>query len=197
MPENQENAQLVQAILEKTWDELETLEHAGYLLFPDTLRRRKRDGTWEEIPVTLRVPREPETRRARVQARQWAKEEGLDPQLDPDVFDNMDTMCILAMAIRNATPPHEPWEPDPKVLESKYDRPCLDAMWAKLEALRTVIDPRPNQLSEEDIAAVIASIASTRTTVPLAVFAGAAQNSCVVSMAEQLMSLLGSKSSSV
>lgn len=183
-----DNAALVEAILSKNWEELQTMEFAGYLLFPEELQRRRKDGTFESIPVMLRVPREHEMRKARVQARQWAKDEGLVPELDPDLFDNMDTMCTLALAIRNITEPHEPFEPDPKRLEQVYDRVCLDALWGKLEAYRTVLDPRPDTLSETETMAVIAAVAKVGNLVPLAAFGGRSQNSLVVSMARQLVS---------
>ena len=189
-----ENAKLLQNILSKKWEDFEAEEHADYLLFPEDLIKRKKDGSFEKTPVMIRVPREHEMRKARIRARGWAKNEGLDPELDPDLFDNMDSMCILAVAIRNTTPPYEPYEPDPERLERVYDRVCLDALWTKLEAYRQVIDPRVANLSEEETLAMIGVIAKARNVVPLAALGGASQNSFVVTMAVRLQSLLVSKS---
>lgn len=183
---------LIAAVLEKSWEELEALEYQDQLLFPFEIKRR-RAKDWEIIPVMLKVPREVDIRRARVRARVWAKEAKLDPELDPLLFDNMDTMCVLADAIRNVAAPHEPWEPFPEKLESLYDRPSLDAVWAQLDALKTVIDPRPDFLTEDQLLAVIGAVAKARNIVPLAAFAGESQNSCVVTMAIRLQSSLDSK----
>ena len=187
-----DSGSLIQAVLEKSWEELEALEYQDQLLFPfDIKRRRLKD--WESIPVLLKVPREVDLRKARIRARAWAKEAKLDPDLDPLMFDNMDSMCVLADAIRNVEAPHEPWEPFPEKLESLYDRPSLDAVWAQLEALKTVIDPRPDLLTEEQLLTVIGAVAKARNIVPLAAFAGESQNNCVVTMAVRLKGFLESK----
>lgn len=195
MPLKGSAEEIIAAILAKDWSELKAIEHADRLLFPETLLKLKADGSFESIPVCLRVPREFEIRRARVQARKWAAEEDLDPELDPELFDNLDTLCLLAIAIRNATEPFEPWEPDPKRLDRNYDKPCLEALWAKIDAYRSVIDPRVEELDETETTMMIAAIAASRNVVPLAGCAGSAQNNFVVSMADQLQTLLGSKSS--
>lgn len=195
MPLKSSAEDIIATILTKDWGELKALEHAERLLFPETLLKLKKDGTFEEIPICLRVPREPELRKARIDARKWATDEGLDPELDPDLFDNLETLCTLSVAIRNATDPHEPWEPDPKRLERCYDKPSLEALWAKIDAYRSVIDPRVSELDENDTLTLIAAVASSRNVVPLAGLGGSAQNSFVVSMAIQLQSYLESKSS--
>ncbi len=188
-----DSAQLISVVLKKTWDELEAIEQdGGQMLFPFDLQRRTSKG-WEAVPVLLKVPREPDTRKARVLAREWAKKEKLDPELDPEIFSNMDTMVLLSICIRNVAPPHEPWEPFPDKLESLYDRPSLDAAWAQIDALKMVVDPRPHDISEEEMFGVIAAVAKARNIVPLAAFAGESQNSCVVFMAQRLMTLLQPK----
>lgn len=186
---------IIADVLAKSWDELKAFEFADRLLFPETLLKLKADGTFESIPICLRIPREHELRKARVDARKWAADEGLDPELDPTLFDDMDTICTLSIAIRNATAPHEPWEPDPRRLERNYDKPSLEALWAKVEAYRTVIDPRVDELDEDDTLTLIAAIAAMKNIVPLAGFAGSAQNSFIVSMAVQLQTFQQSKSS--
>ena len=196
MPLKGSAEEIVATILAKDWSELETLEHADRLLFPDGVMKLKRDGSFERIPIAIRVPREHELRKARLAARKWAADEQLDPELDPEMFDNLDTLCTLSIAIRNATPPHEPWEPDPKRLERNYDKPSLEAVWAKIDAYRSIIDPRVEELDEDETLTLIAAVAAGRNVVPLAVYAGSAQNTFVVSMAVQLLSFLESKSSS-
>jgi hypothetical protein len=185
---------LVKAILDKKWEDLEAEEYAEYLLFPDELLKRKKDGSFERTPIMIRVPREPESRKARLDARAWASREGLDPALDSDLFDNMDTMCLLSVAIRNTSEPFEAYEPDPKRLERVYDRPCLDAIWAKIGAYRSVLDPRPNALNEDETLAVIGVVARTRNITPLAALGGESQNNLIVTMAVQFVTSQANKS---
>jgi hypothetical protein len=190
-----DSKRLISIVLDKDWEELEAIEQdGGRLLFPFSIQKKTVKG-WEAVPVMLRVPREADTRRARSKAREWAKREKLDPELDPELFSNMDTMCMLADAIRNVAEPHEPWEPFPDKLEELYDRPSLDAVVAYIDALKTTIDPRPHDISEEETWGVIAAVAKARNIVPLAAFAGESQNNCVVTMATELMRLRQLKSS--
>lgn len=183
-------------ILAKTWDELEVLEHAGYLLFRDVLQRRRTDGTFEKIPIRLRVARDNELRDARKEARVICEQDGLDPKLDPDLFDNVDTVCILARCIRNDTAPHEPMVPDPRDLEKLYDRASLKHLWARVEVYGELVNPRPEKISEADMFLMVAAIARERNIGPLAVFGSRAQNSYIISTAVLLQSLVDSKSSS-
>jgi hypothetical protein len=184
---------IIAAILAKDWSELEAFEHCERMLFPESLLKIKADGTFESIPICIRVPRENELRKARVAARKWAAEEELDPELDPDLFDNLDTICTLSQSIRNATPPHEPWEPDPKRLERNYDKASLEALWAKIDAYRSIVDPRVEELDADETALMIAAIATGRNVAPLAGLGGSAQNHLVVTMACRLESLEESK----
>jgi len=182
-----------QELLDMTWGELEAIEFNDRLLFPHTIVRIRAGGKREKIPVMLRVPREPETRAARIKAREWAQDIGLNPQLDPDLFDNLDTMVVLADAIRNTAAPHEPWVPDPRELEAQYDRPSLEAAWARLEALRRVIDPRTDELDEESFLALVAMIAKKAEIDPLVALDSDGQTSFIVRMAVRLQSYQESK----
>jgi hypothetical protein len=187
---------VVEQLLGKSWGELEVLEHYGYLLFPDSIYKRKKDGTFDEIKVCLRVPRQHELRKARVEARRIAMEDGLDLDRDKDLFNDLETICILSMAIRNRATPHESMIPEPRELERDYDRACLMQIWAKLDALHQVVDPAPHKISEEEMFALIAAIAKDRSISPLAVYAADSQANFVIFTASLLASFLVSKSSS-
>lgn len=178
------------------WDDLEVVEHADSLLFPDVLVRRTSSGEWEETPVMLRPARERDLRQARVEARALAKKERIDEKDDRDLFVSLECMCVLARCIRNSTAPYEPWEPDPISLERRYDRACLQHMWTKLDKLSDVLNPAPNQLSSGEIVALIVAIAKARHLGPLVVYGPGAQTSFVVSMADLLLNLVGRKLSS-
>lgn len=175
-------------------EEADVLEHADYLLFPAEILKRRSKGEFERIPVRLRVPREPEMRKARVKAYAIMKEDKLDPHQDRDLFSNVETFCILSDCIRNATPPHEPYEPDPRGLESRYDKASLMAIWARLDALAKIVDPRPSDLSTMEVMALIAAIAKESNIGPLAVYGSHAQASLVVTMAKLCAISLDSKS---
>lgn len=183
-------------LMTKDWGELEVLEHADHLLFPEKLIRRKADGGWDETDIMLRVPRDPDMRQARVEARAWAASAGIDEKRDRDLFETMENMCILAASIRNSSAPYEPWEPDPKILEKRYDKVCLRRLWERLDKLNDILNPNPDQLSAPEIVALIIAIAKARHLGPLVVYGPGAQTSFVVSMVDLLLSSLGSKLSS-
>ena len=186
---------VAEQLLSKSWGELEIMEHADHLLFPEVIHKMKKDGSFETIDVRVRVPREPDLRKARVKARNIAKAEGLDPRADSDLVDNLEIICILSEAIRNTTHPHEPYIPDPIVLEKKYDRASLLSLWDRLEKLSSTLNPRPDTMSEPEMLAVVAAIAKDRSISPLAVYGLDAQASCIISMVDRLASLTESKSS--
>lgn len=174
-----------EALKGKQWGEdAGVLEHAEYLLFPAEVLKRKVGGEFDRIPVRLRVPREHEMRKARVDARSIMETDGLDPMQNRDLFLNVETFCILAQSIRNNTPPHEPWEPDPRQLERRYDKASLMAIWAKLDALAKIVDPRPDELSAPELVGLIAAVAREGNTGPLAVYGSHAQASFIVTMAK-------------
>lgn len=189
-------AHIMKALKTNTWgDEVEVLEHATYLLFPAHIRRRKTDGSFEETEVRLRVPREHEMRKARVKARMIMEEDKLDwKDADADLFTNVETWCILSMAIRSNSDPYEPHDPDPRSLEKRYDKNSLMAIWAKLDALSRIVDPRPGEISTGEILGMMVAIAREGNTGPLADYASPAQASCIVTMAKLCAISVASKS---
>lgn len=187
---------VVEQLIGKSWGELEVLEHYGYLLFPESIYKRKKDGSFEEKKICLRVPRQHELRKARVDARQIALEDGLDLDRDKDLFGDIETACILSMVIRNSTTPYEQIEPDPRQLEKTYDRESLMQIWTKLDALHNIIDPAAHTITQEEMFALIAAIAKERNIGPLAVYAADLQATFIVTMACMLVPFLVSKSSS-
>ena len=187
---------VVDQLVGRTWGEIEVLEHAGYLLFPEKLYKRNRKGGYDPVDICLRVPREHELRQARVLARQIALADNLDLDRDRDLVDDLEIVCILSLAIRNADPPHEPWVPDPRKLEETYDRSSLMQLWAKLDNLTQVLDPRPETISEEEMIALMSALSKERNLSPLLVYGSEAQTFCVVTMADRLLSSLASRSSS-
>lgn len=182
---------IVEQLIGTPWGDLEVLEKAGYLLYPGTiLRATTRPGQFETQPVMMRVPRGPDLRRARIQARELARAEGLDLQADKDLVDDLEITCTLAMCLRNTTEPFEPWEPDPRELDRRYDRQSLRQAWARLDALAQMIDPAPAEIGEAEMLALLSAIARDRSILPLAVYGQASQIFFIVTMASRLMSFL-------
>jgi hypothetical protein len=72
----------------------------------------------------------------------------------------------------------------------------MTALYAQLMVLSELVNPQPNQISQDEMLAFIAAIAKERNILPLAVFGSDSQASFIISMAELLWSLLESKSSS-
>lgn len=184
---------VVEQLLSKSWSEVEALEHAGYLLFPSELRRRQKDGTYKAQPIMLRVPRQHEVRAARVRARAMAAEDGLDQELDKDLVSDLENFCLLSIAIRNTTHPHEPYEPDVRLLEKNWDRASLVQAWNNLDSLYRVVDPAPSEISEPEMLMLMAKLAKEQNLGPLAVYGPAARESFIVFMASRLLSFLASK----
>lgn len=193
-----ESGPVFEQLLGKSWGDLEVLEHDGRLLFPEKIYKRNARGKFDGQDVLLRVPREPDLRWARVEARRMAldHEPPLDLDRDRDLVDNLESMCLLSRCMRDPKDPKVEFDPFPSHLESSWDKESLLQLYEKLDRLTQVIDPRPEEITEEQMIALAAAIVKERHILPLAVFGPAAQNTCIVYMAERLLISLASKSSS-
>lgn len=187
---------VVEQLIGKDWGELKVFEKGDYLLFPDNLYKRNVEGGFDKKPIMIRVPRPNELRKARVMARGIAAKDGLDPKLDRDLIEDLETICILTMVIRNDTEPYEPWIEDPVELESTYDKVSLMQIWAKMDALLRVVDPAPAEISEPEFYALTCAIAKERNISPLLVYGSEVQTTYVVTMVDRYLTSLASKSSS-
>lgn len=183
----------------KTWAEIEVIEaqigDTGRLLFPDVLHRRGADGKWVPVPVRFMVLRPGEQRAARVQAREIATEEGIDSEKDADQFENLDTVCLLWRAVREPTAPYEPVAMDPRDLERRFDKATLEQAWALYSHWAEQVDPRPEDIDQGEMMAVIAAVAERRDVRPLLALGGRSQTTCIVTMASLLAPYLRSSSS--
>lgn len=178
---------VVEQIKPKTWEQLEVLEHAGYLLFPLTIYSRKKDGTIEETKVRVRIPRNHEVRAARAEARTICIEDGIDPDADAEFLNDIEGICILARSIRNNTDPHEQWVQNARELEKRYDRVSLQQAYSKLDSYGQMVDPRPNSMSEGEVLQLVATLASERNISPLHAYGSDAQTYFIVTMADHVL----------
>jgi hypothetical protein len=170
----------------KTWEELGVLEDAGRLLFPETIKRRSKSGAIDTIPICLRPLRKDERRSARLYARGWAQKLGVDESKDPQLFEDLDTLSILARAIREAKPPYEQHQP-PEWLESHYDSGSLAELWDRLSVYAEMIDPRIDAMDGDSFWKLVLAIGRARNCLPLVAYAPRVQQSFMVSTVEQAL----------
>jgi hypothetical protein len=176
-----------------SWEDLEAIEVGGRIVFPDVIKRRRSDGKLDEVPVCVRVPRKDERRRARSDAREWARREKIDPEKDPELFEDMDTVCILALCIRERDRPEEQHQTY-EVLEKSYDARSLQQVWHRLQVYEDLIDPREVAVDTNAFWGLVLDVARRRDILPLTDTGGPEQHSCIVRMAEEALSSPSGKS---
>ena len=176
------------------FEEMQALEFEGRLHFPETLKRRDAKGKLVEVPITVRVPRQEERAKARVDARKWCEKIGLDPEKNADHLDSFDTLCLCARAIRDAEPPHAQ-HMLPQDLVGAYDTRSLLDVWDRVNFYDRLIDPRPDELDDATFEKLVHAMRRAGNLRPLAAIAGSAQDSFVVRMASELSSFLTARSS--
>lgn len=178
-------------LVTKKWEDVEAAEQevAGFLVFAEKIYQRKKDGSWGETPCMIHPLRNHEKRQARKEARRIAEQEKIDPEKDADLFSELDTLCILHLAIRNTTPPYEPLYGSPEEMERALDRDVLSHMIGVIDSYSDLLDPRPDQLDSNQVLALIAAISEGRSIRPLHAYGGAAQVSFIVTMADLLLGL--------
>ena len=176
------------------FEEMQALEFEGRLYFPETLKRRNAKGQLVEVAIMLRVPRQEERAKARVDARKWCEKLGLDPEKNPDHADSFDTLCLCARAIRDVEPPHAQ-HMMAHDLVGAYDTKVLLDVWDRLNFYDRLIDPRPEELDDATFEKLVHAVRKAGNLRPLAAIAGSAQDSFVLRMARDLSSSLTDRSS--
>lgn len=184
MPESER----IQELGNRTWEELEVVNHKdGHLLFKDFLRRKKPDGTFEMIEVRVRIVRMLEIAQARAEARQWLAELKLSEEKDRDIFEELEQVCILSHAIRDKDAPY-PQHYDARALVDIYDEASLKDILGRIEELKTRLDPRVELRDPDEVWRMVERVARAGHLAPLTDIAGHEQTSFVVFMASQAMS---------
>lgn len=185
----------VKATQQAGWAELGIVEHKGELFLPVKLRRRRADGGLDERPAMLRVPTAQHRVKARVRARKWADEQGLSAQ-DQDLITELENYWLLSFALRDAKAPHDQMFPDGPSLHTAVEQVSLRELWAKLDFLGDVLDPRYGELSDDEMWKVIERIAARGEPGPLAELDSLSQATCITFMAKAAWSSRTGKSSS-
>ncbi len=184
----------------RTIEEMQAIEAGGRILFPDTVKRARKDGTFDEILICVRVPRPSEKQQARADAVRIFKKQGLDRAQDEDLFEELDTLAILARAMRDRAPPHDQFQPVEFLLsgdeKNGFDLGSLYEVWERLKVYQSMIDPRLDVVTEDDVVAAVLAIDMVQNLSPLVVMAGGAMDTFVVRMASLTASLLTGNGSS-
>lgn len=171
----------------RTWEELEIVDHGdGHLLFKDAIRRKTKDGSVQMEPIRVSILRVPEIARARADCRRWFAELRLDEDRDKDIFDELEQVCMLAMAVRTAEPPYAQLA-TAEELARDYDEVSLQDVIGRIQVLRQQLDVRESHLTEDELWQKVFAVAQRGHLFPLTDIAGPEQPSCIVFMAEQAM----------
>jgi len=181
----------------RSWKDYEVIEHEdlGGLFLDRLWKRDLVTGEWGSLPVRFRVPSPREVRAQRVLAREIAAKEKLDPEKDPDIFENLDVACLLHIVIRDPVAPFAPLALDPRDLEKRLSKDQLKQAWKKLADYQRLLDPEPADITADQMVALSALIVRERSIRPLRVFDSVSQATYVLSMAELHVISLHDKSS--
>lgn len=184
-------------IMSKEWSALEVFEWSDRLYFPTKVfKRDAKTGKFVGVDYALRVPRGDDFRRARLEAIKIFKDEGLDREKDRDLFDDLESLCILWLSVREKDEPHEQIAMDARDLEKRYDRGSLEQVNFVLNQLKRTLDPRVSGMEAGELEALTAAIVARQSIVPLAAFDDATQVTFVITMARLHQALLTARSSS-
>lgn len=171
----------------RTWEELELLEHEdGSLLFKDYLRRRGTDGKIVAVPVRVKIVRGLPLAKARQETREWCEQIKIDAEKDRDVFDNLEQVAILSHAIREPKDPFPQFATKEELIQ-KYDEASLLDIKERIEVYRQLLDPRESTMSGEQLWSKIFRVKEAGHLLPLTDIAGHELTSCIVFMACQAL----------
>lgn len=175
---------VVKLVLEN-WDQIGVEERDGVLFLPATILRRDATGGVATVAnVRLRVATNGERVRARVEAREFAKAQGLDLDRDVDLVDMFEQYAILARAIRDEDC-HTQHVPDAATLWKEYEPGSISELWGRYDAWVRMNHPSFGTWDAERMWQVIARIKQRSDISFLAVMPGFEQASCILLMARE------------
>lgn len=170
-----------------SWEELELVRHeSGRLLFQDKIRRRNEKGAIEEKKVRVWVPVPDDSVEAKTQARLWfASKKSLDPDRDKALFEEMEQVCLLARAIRTFDAPHGQLMNHSEL--AAWDEGSLKDIQERINAYKSLIDPREPITTEEAFWSVLSEVAKRGNILPLLGIVGHEHPSFIVRMAREAL----------
>jgi hypothetical protein len=165
------------------WDDVQLMEGASErLLFPGTIKRRQKDGSFSKTKILLRVPGALGKLQGRSEARTWFAELKLDPDRDKDYLAQLEEVCIIALAVRS-TNGHGQHMSREEI--AALEEPVLVDLRSQLTNCEALMDGRLSGLSEEQLWKVIIRVAKGANLGPLLDIAGHEQPSSIVRMARE------------
>jgi len=172
-------------IFRERWAELGVLDGPNGPVLPTTIDVRHSDGTIKSEPIVLQCVTNQQRIKARTYSRKLCEELRLDPKRtadgqDLDFVDELERVCKLAYAIRDAEPPHDQKYPDGKSLWAAVpNERTLASLYQQLDRWELMNDPRPGELSAEELWEVLAMIRKGRDLRPLSLIGGLDQIACI------------------
>lgn len=197
----------------KSIEELGAIEVAGRVHIPDALVKIGPKGEEQREPVMLRLPTDLERalaqrdalhlvgklhRKAMGPPEDWTVQRAKNV-IGDDLWENFDTLAILAVSTREAKPDESGAYQQAWLLEllmEAYPTRVLFALYERLDFYAKLYDPRLEVLDEAQFWTAVEAIARKRTLSPLVVMGGALERGFIVSMAEALWSSRAPSSSS-
>ena len=163
-----EDQKHLEEFVNKKWDDLKVIEHNEIerLLVPGVIRKRKLDGSFEMIDIKIRPLREHELRECRVKARQIAKEDGIDEKKDSELFDNIEEICRLSMAVRDNDHPYTAYNDNPRQFERKFDKHTIRDLSSQLDAANDLLNPRLSEITDQELIVILAKVAAEENIRP-------------------------------
>lgn len=173
----------------KSIEDLDVVENGNRLLFSDSIKRIGPKGTLIEEPVRLQVPRQVETMKARIEAIALAAKYKIDREKETDLFDELNMVCELSYAVREAEAPYgQKYLPEQYL--GAYDYVSLFDLYHRIKVYRNMIDPRLSEPKVEDVIDAACKIAEMRNVSPLAAIAGSDLDSSIITMARLLVNCM-------
>ena len=177
----------VAALGGRTFAELEVARHeSGRLMFAGELRRVDENGVVRGQKIRICVPTPADQIEARVRARAlFRSKKDLDPERDKDLFDELEQICLLSVAVRTYEPPHSQFAAPEEL--AQYDEGSLRDLLERINALKSALDPRVDALDDGAFWELVVQVAESGTLYPLAGIDGRVQRSSLVRMAREAL----------
>lgn len=139
------------------------------------------------IPIYLEPLSLMDRVRARAEARKLAQALKLDPEQSPDLWTALDGFSVLALSIRDRTPPYGQHRGLENLLDTYGKRPgCLERVADLLRIAEQLADPRVPTLTEEMAWELVRAVRERGHLGPLAGIAGYEQAGLLIFMADRL-----------
>lgn len=179
-------------------EDIEVLERGGRSLYLDSIKRvdPKDPGKIIEQPVYVRVPHPLELAKSKAETLSMLEQslgrKSLTIQSAKDivgalVFEELDNMVLLSNCLFRKDDPATQYMMVSYLMDG-HPRASLNELFERVSFYMELEDPRVKHLDEKVFWEVVDTIARKKNLGPLVAIAGPAQRSCIITMADQLLS---------